>query len=444
MEYLLLILMIVVVGTVTVIALAHPGVAMVLFLTAPMVKLAIMLAFPVARTYDYTAIVLVILGVSIFLYVLRHGLPRGVKYADILVCLVIGLSVLLFTYPFTPSPRYGFEKLIRAGIVVPVGFIVPVLYFRNEKQGRRLLWLTGIVGLVVAVGTIVSPQQSYLPGAGRGTFLESNPIGTGVTIGLGVMACLALGFDRLTRPWTRVFYLACIPLMMLGIFFTGSRGPLIGVVLCTMLYLVMNRRQLGMGRMMVIVLLGALTGIVVASQLPAEYWPRFLQMFGMGPIREEFSRSRTQFWVIAWRGFLDRPFFGYGVGSFSQGVGIGDFREYPHNMFLELLYEGGLAACLPIAAASVIIFIRPLRPMKTFEGTSMHTVLLGFFLMVALCFEESMKSGDLSDNRQIWFWAGCVMGCIQVARTQYSELLQPEAAWDAEPVPLNPYTTSGP
>ncbi|GAB5473186.1 MAG: O-antigen ligase family protein [Maribacter sp.] len=78
-------------------------------------------------------------------------------------------------------------------------------------------------------------------------------------------------------------------------------------------------------------------------------------------------------------------FFGHGIGSFGMRyLGIDD-RAYPHNLFIELLFELGCIGLVMILFVMILTFLRALKGAKLF-------LVLFFF-----CFMNAMKSSGLTD-----------------------------------------------
>lgn len=64
--------------------------------------------------------------------------------------------------------------------------------------------------------------------------------------------------------------------------------------------------------------------------------------------------ARVPFWEVAWQGFLERPLFGWGPGSFpgyyrnhlSDSAKLHDIPSHAHNLLLHVLFERGLVGAL--------------------------------------------------------------------------------------------------
>jgi O-antigen ligase len=392
-----------------IVALFYPEFAIILFLTTPLFKLFLKLIAPITREYDITAVVMIILALSLSLHMIRFG--KGViKWPGTMIAMLFALlGVLLFSYTFTPTPNYGYEKLSRSLIALPIGLLAPIIYLRTEKQATRLLFYLLITGIFVAFGTIFSSGPTYETLTGRSTFLESNPLSTASTINFGLVVAIVWLFNKWGNKLFRFLLIAVIPILFLGIFYSGSRGPLVGIALAILFFLFSERHALQIRHYILISLLFIIGIIVVSSYLPEDHWRRFTFLTG-NPSDAHFTSGRPELWLAALKGGLTAPIFGNGIGSYGYVTGGGDIRAYPHNMFLELFCEQGLIGMILGIIVIIIPFQLGFRQIRLLKGTQHGITAMTFFLIFFVSFIDAMKSGDLSDNRRMWFFMGCIFG----------------------------------
>ena len=67
----------------------------------------------------------------------------------------------------------------------------------------------------------------------------------------------------------------------------------------------------------------------------------------------DLSSGRGGLYDMAIIGFLNSPIFGNGIGSFGDYSG-----EYPHNLFLQQLYEGGFVWGGPLILMTIVSFVK--------------------------------------------------------------------------------------
>lgn len=114
------------------------------------------------------------------------------------------------------------------------------------------------------------------------------------------------------------------------------------------------------------------------------------------------SDNRWDLWGLAWKIFLDRPFFGAGAGQYNAAfreMGLAPEREvitisHPHNLYLDILYAHGVVGfvCAAIFIGGFLIW--------TFSR-----------IYPRLKAELSGGGGDYW-SITAWFWLGCAAWLI--------------------------------
>jgi O-antigen ligase len=102
----------------------------------------------------------------------------------------------------------------------------------------------------------------------------------------------------------------------------------------------------------------------------------------------DLFNSRLLIYNIAIDGFLSKPFFGNGIGSFNMNTGI----IYVHNIFLDLLYEGGLLLFIPITLILLGIFKNIFVPSNLNKSYYVFLLLLFISSVPRLLFSASFWS----------------------------------------------------
>jgi O-antigen ligase len=63
----------------------------------------------------------------------------------------------------------------------------------------------------------------------------------------------------------------------------------------------------------------------------------------------EFRSDRVQLWKDAFWGFFDAPIFGHGLSNSGAVINF----NYPHNLYLQIMVDGGLIALILLAFISI-------------------------------------------------------------------------------------------
>ena len=139
----------------------------------------------------------------------------------------------------------------------------------------------------------------------------------------------------------------------------GTRG---GVICCliTLTFLILNRHnrneQIKRKKQIAIIVIGFLLIVVIANfELIINYISTILDQFGLHinfvdktirlSAHGDFSNGRQEHYLAAWEGFLKSPLFGNRIGTFAAWYPI---MEYPHNIFLQILFEMGVVFGAPL------------------------------------------------------------------------------------------------
>lgn len=122
------------------------------------------------------------------------------------------------------------------------------------------------------------------------------------------------------------------------------------------------------------------------------------------------SQTRISLMTQAWEGWLSRPVFGHGLGSFGPDTCGGGTNVYPHNIILEVLYEAGLVGFIGLGAL-VGVSVHTLRHNWLGNG---HTLGPSLALMFAFAMLTMMVSNTYADARGFF----AVLGLLSVSRDE--------------------------
>lgn len=314
--------------------------------------------------------------------------------APVAVTAIIGFAVL--TLPaglITEVSAISVQKV--QGIVIAIVLMLAPFLFRNVQWSvNRLIWLVMLLAACVAIGTILFSQPTS---SGRMTVLGMNPIGVARFSGLLPLTLLAFYMGNPNvRVASLVAMMAVATLGVLAVVTTGSRGPLIALAIASIgLYaaLLVRRRYHRALRISLFFILGALTLIVFSPSLSAQF-TRVLTFADSG---------RFELYMAALQMFEAQP-FGIGWGGYGPALGFvsEDSALYPHNIFLELLAEGGILAFLGFMPVVLVAFRNSLKSLIAQPSIGQHFVLA--LLIYTLI--NAQFSSDIVGNRLLWLSLG--------------------------------------
>ncbi|MGI6067029.1 MAG: O-antigen ligase family protein [Bacillota bacterium] len=262
-------------------------------------------------------------------------------------------------------------------------------------------------------------------------FMNCNPFG----MYLAMLSLVGLGIygSRGGKGLFLILVLICDAMVL-----TGSRGSLIAWTISFPLIwlgIPYGKKREALGRLAVLFLMIALSVFLISSAAP------WLQDKGWQSdtlerlvVRDAFQSStsvagRLSFWQTAWKMIEERPWTGFGLGSYH--LVYNSFRNadhywslYTHNHYLQTWAETGLISLLALIIFFALFFIRIFKNGPG-DGSSTHQGIywglaagaLAFLLHLSIDFTWNMPAVTMH------FW--CFLGLILVLRKEGTEFFSP-------------------
>ena len=274
---------------------------------------------------------------SLFLTVRRNRLsvlPQTASEIAILV-FILWMAVTLI---YTPSPNYGAAKLIKMlAISFPYVYISRVYCGTPEKMQKVFVnvgWMAVFYAIFFIVYLIVNPSET--------SRIRSDFFGP-LTLGYISVSMIPFIFAAgiYTRGPLRIIAIATIPFVINVMVSTGSRGPLLALVVGTTLALLRFQKLF---RVFIGLSVVAIGGYIYARKGLQSDNKSLERIFGQNEVGAGGTASdgRSNHFSSAIEQFLQYPLFGQGSGSYSIFVLQFDTRYYAHNIFLSIAGELGL------------------------------------------------------------------------------------------------------
>jgi len=272
-------------------------------------------------------------------------------------------SILLFaylgaTYLWSIEPEVTLDRL--PGYLQELMIVWLVGELIDSKDDLHNLFRAWLAGCAVLAGLTLSSAVLALRGAEQVRFFaagqDPNDTARFLALGLPIAALLA---DRSVMQWKRRISLLYIPLGVIAILATASRGGfltmLVSLVGCGVL---MARTR----RFRVLHMLVPLLAIVAAALFMI---PRN-SLLRIASIAEQANggdlNQRVNIWQEGWNAFQRAPLLGHGAGTFVAASGLSSI-DTAHNTALSVLVEGGILG-LAIGAGIFVCSIAMARSLK--------------------------------------------------------------------------------
>jgi putative inorganic carbon (hco3(-)) transporter len=359
----------------------------------------------------------------------RTALPYLVLLASLwmwfLITTIISThTAMLAHHTFDTWYRFDFVSKILIMTIVLIGLV--------DSFARLRTLVKVIAGCFAFFILKAVPFIALTGGAYRVFGPEHSMIGDNNDFGLAVDMTVPLFFFLAqTEPgrWSRYFwgftFIASIPI----VFFTYSRGAMIGlsVILCMMLLQLKQR---------LIILPVVVAGIAVALLFAPAAWKERMDPTREGAI-DASAKSRFNAWTFSWRLANDFPIAGGGFETFSPEL----FQRYapnvadvhgPHSIYFGVLAEHGfvgLGLYLTVVG-SCFMTVRRIRKWAKLQG---DRIIANYASMFQFSLVGFLTAG-LFLGRAYFDYFFTIVGCIvvlkRVAMTEWAEE-EPAADIDA-------------
>ena len=326
------------------------------------------------------------------------------------------LFILLgFYFLFLPAifwtewNSYAIEKTIHFFTLTLLATVAPLFLIRSRNELFRLLNALALLGGIMTIDALLSLITQGEVVAARLTTKQlvsfgATSIGFGRVAGTTLLWAAVLGVERRLNYVLALGVIGALAIVLLG---SGSRGPLLGALAAFILMLALDKRRTAsrMARILMIVVIG---GIVVRLSLPLIPATSLLRIETfLGGTLGSSELTRLQAFSLAWQGMRENP-LGTGLGGFAtNNLWTRDIRQYPHNILLETLLEGGWLAGM------YLIFL-VLLALRKVHALILHKAWLpeamGLFAILYFLVMNAMVSGDLNDNRALFAFVGMAIG----------------------------------
>jgi O-antigen ligase len=315
--------------------------------------------------------------------------------------------------------------LLRSGTYLQLFLVLWMIWELAPTVRRQRGLLTAYVlgAYVGAAATIVA----YLTGSGTSATsrrfsaegFDANALGTILALAIPMAWYLGLTYRHPILRWVCRGYL---PVAIFAIGLTASRGAMVvGTIALLIVPAAMTR--LSPGRMV-----GAIMLLIACGTLAAVYVPK-QSLDRLGTISSEVEEGRFggrgKVWMAGLRAFAQKPFMGYGTGSFKPAVA--QYMGQPivaHNTYLSVLVEQGILGFVPWFTMFIAVFVQ-MRKLPPLERR------FGLVLIATLGIAILPLTWD--DRKPVWV--------ILAVLAAFAEALRPARAGTTQmpqPHPLRP------
>jgi len=358
----------------------------------------------------YTVIVFIANGVLYIRTVNQNGGKLSIM--DVSVFLLLGVIIISYLLPSLSTGRLNpmSTMFLRNFVAFTLPSIIAAICVSKMRAFSEIANLLELVMLTLSLSIIVKVILPYFQGQRFLTFAGAVYHQTG-----SYLAAFAFGLnlyfllngnhhERLAPFRTRFYRGVCLLLLVvqvLGFVLPGGRG---GFVLGVTYFLfivfsqVTTRSLRRLFRVLLLVLflaaiIGASWPLLMQNNLFVSGFNRATQFISTGArIDWTGTSGRDSVYQNALHLIKESPVIGYGIFGMYEVTG-----NYPHNLFLEILLQGGVIF-LVMAVSILFLFTRKLRHMIREDKSNAILTILFLYPIVMLMF-----SGTYLNTPQFWF-----------------------------------------
>jgi len=338
------------------------------------------------------------LAICVFTVVISGRIRRWhrLHFAALAFVLSAGLGLLLQGGPAArlPNKYYTFVQLFAV-----LWMIWELAKTPRALQGLMLAYVVGAYAAAVATLILFRHEAAELRRFAVGGV---DPNDLAMTLALAVPMAWYLGTVYRKR-WLRLLCQGYLPVGLLAIGLTGSRGGMIvSVVALSIIPLSMDR--LTPGRLATALGILLITGTLAAFYVPDVVVHRLATT--QTEVESASFGGRFKLWVAGLHAFTFKPLMGYGTGGFIAAIysQLGAESLVAHNSFISVLVEEGIVGlilyCTMLYAAIWAVMKLPKKERR-----------FGLVLMASLLLAMSPLTWE--DRKPVWFVLPLLVGLSQ-------------------------------
>lgn len=342
---------------------------------------------------------LFVLGLTIgVLFVKFFAIRRAIRI-DLLLAPLLALNFLIISSALATGIPGALEKALRLGFFTGMSFILAYLITLSPKHLLLAFRYAALLSTVTAVMSIVA-FVSTTTGVRSVTLFASNDVIFGRTLALGILISIGLFlYDQTLSLGWRWFLAASLPIALVSLVLSTSRGATVGLVGAVAFGLLIHRRRPPLW------IFGVIGAGALAYLYVTEMWgsrvidlSNFSFFTGQGQL-DMSTRQRLVMYENAYRNYIANPLLGIGTQSNAS---------YPHNIFLEVASELGTVGLSLFLLLGWQIYTKVRRLLQQQHNAILHIVaqLTAISLVYSLIIAQF--SGNLQHQRPLWLFVAVI------------------------------------
>ncbi len=361
--------------------------------------------FEVNITAPVIIIHFLLLFLGIFYFWIKRTNSESIVFGKIFwISVFIGLAMIAGLI-YSTDRSYGLSKVVFYFIFNLSMLFVSLFFKNNFNKIENLLIFAFLIGLILGIFSyFISLKYIYFKFERFSPSTSVNPIFLARSLGISCLSSLVL-LKKYKNTLLKIFVLLAFPILMMPMIWSGSRAPIIGVILSLFLFYILQPSE-PIYRKIIITSASGVIVVFLMFQFGGQIVERLIT-----PVAQDTSTAfRFLAWFQAIFDFFRSPIFGIGTGSFFLDNPILPLI-YPHNLILELASENGIVGLILIVTFLYLPIKYSISNIKYFGKVQLERyqqLSIIIFCIYIYSLWNSMFSGDIALNSMVWFSAGLV------------------------------------
>lgn len=364
---------------------------LVVFLQSGIVKV-LLTYFNIPTFVDLTILSAFLLLIVIIINLHKNNYKIELNKNQIISVFIMFLILIsiIFSLFYTSSENYAYTKTLHFFTIL-ISFIYPIVIkkFSIKKFFTFFILSTLIISIIYTPLFFKAYAILYTVNVNaKAEMIYGSYLMVGYIIGISIILNV---FSNLYNTKIKLL----ITIILFGILFiTGARGPIVFLLLTFMLYsinIVLIKRRINLKKIILTFSIILIVLIPISSKINLdEIFERSInRLISLTENSDNSANDRIErFLFVLEKVNHTNLIVGHGFGSFGIEFDKIDERSYPHNIFLEFLFELGLIGLI-LYLLLLYMITKKLINTKDF-------LLFSSFIFLLL---NSMKSLSITDSR---------------------------------------------
>jgi putative inorganic carbon (HCO3(-)) transporter len=363
------------------------------------------------------------------LLLVYEGMDKNIFNHPITLIILFGMFWMLVTTITSTEPVISVKYFIERSWGVVTFYFLGIYLFSKKKYIYTFMWMYIVPFTFVILYTTV--RHAALHFTEKGSHFSMHPFyndhtAYGALLAMFIPVVAGLTFNRFRSKFSRIAAGILLAVFIIAVGLSYSRASWVSLVVAIGI-LVLLLFKIKLRTILIFIIIGI--GILFANQtrviMKLERNNKVVSQDLTSEIQsisnissDASNRERINRWSCAYRMFLDKPYFGFGPGTYafkyapyqifaqrtiiSTNLGTGGNA---HSEYLGPLSEQGLLGMLGFMALAIGIFILSFNLYYKLENKEMRIVVVSVFLGLVTYFVHGFMNNFLdTDKAAVPFW----------------------------------------